>query len=256
MKNELKAKKTTQKKVKLFTREKNIFKYWLLWFKSLFYREDIFHATGSHIITAYPGGGKTLKMNNIINQVDSEKYFFLSNIKEFDGVKTFDLTEMFKDNTQVKKFPATDERGRKIYGVIFDEINLNFNKRLNRKSDYNDVFIGLVEFLVTHRHQGVPRVYFIGQKLELQDTQLQSLFKYWHDIVVKKSRYKYWYYFKHTFLKIPIKLKIDNFVKENNDDYLYLGRTKTKIKELDLTTYNTKALADNYKDLPVVGLKK
>lgn len=246
--------KNTKKQIKWLGKDKNIFKYLWLRIKALFFRENIFHALGSHLITAYPGGGKTLKMNQIINEVDKEKYFFLSNLKEFDGVKTFDLFDMFKDGEQVKRFPTTDEKGRKIYGVIFDEINLNFNKRLNRSKEYNDAFVGLIEFVVSHRHQDIPRIYFIGQKLELQDTQLQSLFVYWHDIIKKKQRYKYWYYYKYYFAKIPVKLTIDNWRKENNDNYIYLGRLKAKIIERDLTTYNTKALADNYKKLDFVKL--
>lgn len=241
------------KKVKFFTKKKNILKYIWLWIKSLFFRENILHAPGTHIITAYPGGGKTLLANVIKNEVDSEKYFFLCNLKEFDDVKTFEMTDIFKNNEQIKRFPTIDEKGRKIYGIIFDEINLQFNKRLNRKSDYNDIFVGLVEFLVSHRHQNIPRIYFIGQKLELQDTQLQSLFKYWHDITKKVQRYKYWYYFKYCFMKIPVKLKVNNYIKIENNEYLQVGkRQKIKINEKHLTTYNTKALADLYKDLPLL----
>lgn len=244
-----------KEKIKLFTKQKNILKYIWLWIKSLFFKENNLHAKGTHIITAYPGGGKSLLMNVIRNDVDNDKYFFLSNIKEFDDVKTFELTDIFKGNEQIKRFPLIDDKGRKLYGIVFDEINLQFNKRLNRKSDYNDIFVGLVEFLVSHRHQGVPRIYFIGQKLELQDTQLQSLFKYWHDIIKKKERYRYWYYYKYYFCKIPVKLKINNYVKIEDNEYLEASKCKIKITEKHLTNYNTKALADLYKDLPLISTK-
>lgn len=243
-----------KQKIKLLGKNKNIFKFIFLRFKALFYREDVFHAPGSHLITAYPGGGKTLKMNQIINEVDREKYFFLSNIKEFDGVKSFDILDMFKNGEQVKRFPTVDDKGRKIYGVVFDEINLNFNRRMNRTKEYNEAFVGLIEFVVSHRHQDIPRIYFIGQKLDLQDTQLQSLFVYWHDIIKKKQRYKYWYYYKYSFCKIPVKLTIENWKKCNNEEYQFLNKQKHKISERDLTTYNTKALAENYKNLDCVKL--
>ena len=136
-------------------------------------------------------------MNQLRNSVDNEKYFFLSNIKEFDGVKTFNLEDIFSNGEQIRSFPTVDEKGRKLYAVIFDEINLQFNRRMNKSSDYNNLFIGLIEFLVSHRHQDVPRVYFIGQKLELQDGQLQSLFKYQHDIIRTKRWPAYWYYKEH-----------------------------------------------------------
>lgn len=232
-------------------KNKNIFTFiWNIiknWFK---FNPDIMFRLGSHIITGYPGCGKTLLCNWVIRNVDPKKYFILSNIKEFEGVPQFKIADIFKDNQQVRKFPTTDELGRKLYAVVFDEINLTFNKRLNRKSEYNDIFVGVIEFLVSHRHQHVPRVYFIGQKLELQDTQLQSLFKYQHNIFFKKEKYKYWHYLYNDFLqKIPVKLKIDNYVKtitDEGDGYEYIGVSKYKITPKILLTYNTYALADRY----------
>ena len=163
---------------------------------------------------------------------------------------------MFKKGKQVKKFPTTDEKGRKIYAVIFDEINLEFNRRMNRTREYNELFIGLIEFLVSHRHQGIPRIYFIGQKLDLQDKQLQSLFKFQHEIIDTKRRYKYWYYHLFSFLKIPRKLTIVNRVKNLEDDFIELNLDKIKIERSSLLTYNTLALANNYEKLPEVSILK
>lgn len=240
-----------------FAKDRNVFKWFIKVIVSLFRGGDILHAEGSHIITAYPGGGKTLLMNHLINEVDNKKYFFLSNLKEFDFCDSFKIDEMFKDGKQIASFPTVDEHGRKLYGIIFDEINLNFNKRENKKSAYNDIFVGLVEFIVSHRHQDVPRIYFIGQKLELQDTQLQSLFKYHHDIFRSKRFPKYWYYKENNFIKyIPYKLKILHRVKALDDQFIEVGKSKVKITMTDLITYDTKYLGHLYKKLPKIKTYK
>ena len=241
----------------LFKPPRNIFGFVWCWIKSLFGKKgSIYRALGAHFISGYPGSGKTLLCNQLIQSIDKEKYFCLSNLKEFNGVASFNLKDMFKKGKQVKKFPTTDEKGRKIYAVIFDEINLEFNRRMNRTREYNELFIGLIEFLVSHRHQGIPRIYFIGQKLDLQDKQLQSLFKFQHEIIDTKRRYKYWYYHLFSFLKIPRKLTIVNRVKNLEDDFIELNLDKIKIERSSLLTYNTLALANNYEKLPEVSILK
>lgn len=236
-----------------FFSKQNVFT-WLFWvIVSLFRKGNILFSKGSHIITGYPGSGKTLLMNKLKNSVDPNKYFFISNIKEFNGVNVFKLEDIFKNGKQIRQFPTTDEKGRKLYAIIFDEINLNFNRRMNRTTDYNLLFVGLIEFLVSHRHQGIDRVYFIGQKLELQDTQLQSLFKYQHDII-RTSLFPYYYYYKEVkqIAYIPRKITIVNRVKSIDDEFLEINIDKIKIERRDLETYNTHALADEYKDLEIV----
>ena len=235
----------------------NVFRW--LWevVKSLFRKGDILHAPGTHIITGYPGSGKTLLMNKIIREIDPNKYFFISNIKEFNDVSSFNITDIFSDNNQVKSFPLIDNKGRHLYAIIFDEINLNFNKRLNRKTDYNDIFIGLVEFLITARHQGVKRIYFIGQKLELQDTQLISLFKHQHDIIKTKRHSPYWFYRENEYIEwIPRKLKVLHKIKSDTDEFIALEKlAKYKITRNDLITYNTAILGQEYAKLDKINLQ-
>ena len=110
--------------------------------------------------------GKTLLMEKIIKEVDAKKYFFITNIDEFynENVYHYNVFGLFYESKQIKRLPIKDEKGRKLYGLILDEINLKYNRRLNRSKDYNNSFVGLIELLVTHRHQKIPRVYFIGQK--------------------------------------------------------------------------------------------
>lgn len=227
-------------------------------FVSIFKRKKGIKSNGAHFVAGLPGSGKTLLVNSIINEFDKDKYFFLANLPEFkqDNVYTFKMTDIFNDNTQIKSFPLIDHKGRKLGGIIFDEINLHFNKRLNRKGEYNDIFVGLIEFLVSHRHQGVPRLYFIGQKLELQDTQLVSLFKYYHDIITTKRMPRYWHYLENNkkVVWLPRKIKYLTYCKDISDEFrLYQEKPfAKKISKNDLLSYDTKALGKLYKTLPSI----
>lgn len=230
------------------------------WIKRLFSRLSIYHRRGSHIITGYPGAGKTLFMSKLINEVNPEKYFFITNIDEFrqKNVLHYNIFGMFERNQQTKKLPVRDFNNRKLYAVILDEINLKFNRRLNRTSDYNNSFVGLIEFIITHRHQKIPRIYFIGQKLELQDTQLQSLFKYWHNIIFNEEKPIYEYYkIDNKFVLAPKKLFIENYIKSIYDEYQQQDVIdKIKITFNDLESYNTFGLADTYEELPTLESEK
>lgn len=235
-----------------FGKIKNIFKYIYNIFKNMFGSDSPLYAQGSHIITGYPGSGKTLLMNHIISQIDSDKYFFYTNIDEFSGhdnVYKVELSKIFDNKKQITKLATRDYRGRHLYGLILDEINLNFNRRVNQSKDYNNLFIGLIEMVVTHRHQHIPRIYFIGQKLELQDGQLISLFKYQHDIIRAKKRYRYWKYYKDYAQRIPVKLKIMHRLKDQSDQFCDYAREKVKIRWYDLESYNTFALQSVYSKL-------
>lgn len=260
-KNAIEPKKQAEKVKYLFCR-RNVFVWLFLVIKALIKRlftNDVIFNNGSHIINAYPGGGKTLLVSHIIGSVDSEKYFFISNMAEFPGyenVYSFNIQDIFKNGEQVASFPTYDHKGRELYAIIFDEINLSFNRRMNRTTEYNDVFIGLVEFIVTHRHQDVPRIYFMGQKLELQDTQLQSLFKYQHDIIKCKRwpRFKP-YNITGDLIFYPTKLKIINRVKAENDQFMDMNKQKVKITLEDCQKYNTKYLGKTYASKKPLKLK-
>lgn len=260
--------------IKWLIEKPSVFKFSIEIIKNFLKRKkSIYHALGTHIISGYMGSGKTLLMNCIINSVDKNKYFFISNIKEFnqENVYNFDLEELFSETKQICSIPTTDKYGRKLYALILDEINLKFNRRLNKTKEYNNQFVGLVEFLVSSRHQDVPRVYFIGQKLELQDSQLQSLFYYWHDCL-KCKKIPSINIFKDTekIVYRPYKIIIRNYKKiqtEGLETYVPLiyksflfglikiKRFKYKVSYYDTQTYNTTALATQYKELPEIIFK-
>lgn len=237
------------------------FKRVVFWLKCGFYKfknwlarnTNTLFKRGTHIISGYMGSGKTLLVNKVVNLVDSKKYFFITNIPEFNQENVFhhDIWELFDENSQKYKLPTTDENGRKLYALILDEINLKFNKRLNKSKDYNNKFVGLIEMIITSRHQGIPRIYFIGQKLELQDSQLQSLFKYWHNIIYSKVKGIWQYYKKENKLVFAPKLiNYETYRKALGDEYEFVAFEKMKIRFEDLTSYNTFGLKNSYEELP------
>lgn len=240
-----------------FGKEKNIFKYTYSIFKNLFRGGDIMTAPGSHFVCGYQGSGKTLLVNSIVNRFDSDKYFFYTNIDEFkqNNIKVIKITELFSGKKQIKRLATIDERGRVLGGVILDEINREFNKRVNQTKEYTDLFIGLIEMVVSMRHQHIPRFYFIGQKLELQDSQLISLYQYQHDIIRTKKRYRYWKYWQKTAQKVPVKSFVIHRLKaldEKGQEYFKdYKKSKYKYTWYDLESYNTFGMAKEYEKLPV-----
>lgn len=245
-----------QKTIKYRNRFNFWFKRFINWIKGILFRLSVYHRTGSHIITGYPGAGKTLLMNKLINQVNNKKYFFITNIDEFnqENVIQYEVFNLFEKGKQIAKLPIRDYKGRKLYGLILDEINLKYNRRLNNTRGYNDSFVGLIELIITHRHQGIPRVYFIGQKLELQDSQLQSLFKYWHNIIYNRIK-AIWKYFKleGKLIYAPTRLYIENYIKGYGDEYIQADElSEIEITYEDLKSYDTYGLAKIYSELPTI----
>ena len=244
-------------RIKYVFKPHNTFGFIWCWLKSLFNHTDFFHKKGVHLIDGYMGSGKTLLMNKLIRDVDDSKYFWYSTKDEFygDNIEPFPINVIFQNNEQVKSIPTVDKKGRHLYGLIMDEINLTYNRRMNRTKKYNETFIGLIEFIVSSRHQGIPRVYFIGQKKELQDTQLMSLVRYNHNCLFTRMRYNYQSYKEGTFTLKPKKIFVDNYEKKVNmetglEEFMYINKAKVKINRFKWGTYNTHALAEDYLSLP------
>ncbi len=247
-------KKGSHNRFKYLFSHYNIFMFWLkVFIRWLQGNEGILYANGVHLVSGYMGAGKTLLSNIIINNVDSSKYFFYADKQQYssENVYYLPIDKLFKDNKQVCSIPTKDKKGRHLYGIIFDEINRQYNRRLNRTKDYNNSFIGLVEFIVTSRHQGIPRIYFLGQKMELQDTQIISLIEYYHFIKKTTKKYNFQFYKENGYLeKKPRKIKMIHFLKDENNEFYEWKKEKVKVNRYNWGTYNTHALADEYKSLP------
>lgn len=252
-------KKTRYNRFNYLFKDFGIFKFFGAILKRFFDKNnDILYYNGVHLISGYPGAGKTLLSNNIIKSVDKNKYFFYTTREQYksENVYFLDMNEIFCEKQQKKSIPVVDKKGRKLFGIILEEINLEFNKRLNRTNDYNEQFIGLIEFIVSHRHQGIPRIYAIGQKLELQDTQLQSLFMYHHFIKKRKNKYSYQLYREKGDLKsIPKKLIVENYAKNEVGEFYKVSTSKFKINRYILGTYSTHYLNEQYKELESYEIK-
>jgi hypothetical protein len=226
-------------------------------------RPGMLFAYGGHYIDGPSGAGKTLLMNIILENMLKSGGFAWQNINEFfyKPVKTFDIFDMFAGAKQVYRLDPVDQDGRYCKALVLDEVNSTFNRRQNKQRDYNDVFVPLVKFLTTHRHQKIPRFYLIGQSLLLQDSQLQEIIKYRHYVQAKK-RWRYWFWRNELKMAVvPVSLKITNFLKvgtdENGHPIWRELRPKMKIKVVPwmLETYNTHAFAELFAGLPLYSSK-
>lgn len=234
--------------------------FWL-WLKNLF--KSPLNARGVHLITGYPGCGKTLLMNMIIQRHCKKNEFYYSNKKQFDDLKTININilDLFENGTQIKSLPKyqfINGIKHKCKGLIFDEINASFNRRMNRTSNYNNLFVGLMQLVVTHRHQGIPRIYFLGQFYDFQDTQLQTAIKYRHDLN-SKIRANYALY-KETgkIIYTPKKIKIEHNIKSKDYDskgqpvYIPYKKSRLKVRIEDLKSYNHLGYANEFINLPAI----
>lgn len=257
---EQKTTTSEKKRLKYVFCRYNVFSWGIAILKSL-KNDDILTRNGTHFISAYPGGGKSLLLSYLINKVEEEKpgqYFWLCNLPEYkqENVYSFNMDDIFQDGKQVKKFPLFRD-GRRLYAVIFDEINLSFNRRMNGQKFYNDKFIGLIEFLTSRRHQGIEKVYFLGQRLDLQDVQLQLLFLYHHDILkIKKFPLYKKYNESGKLVFYPVKLKILNKIKNDKQEYDNISVRKLKISEKDFSSYDTHVLKQDYNKLQELYIVK
>lgn len=230
----------------------------LLWYK--FYNwcirnTSLLFKPGVHLTTGATGSGKTLSHSAIINRINNKKYFFITNIDEFkqENVLHYNVLDLFENGKQIKKLPTKDDKGRKLYGLILEEINFEFNRRMNRTTAYNEKFIGLMQLCVSHRHQGIPRIYFIGQARELQDTQILSVCKYWHDIYYTKPKsYFKLYIEQNKIIMAPKYIEFEHLIKTQKEDYFSLGFEKLKINIEDLKSYNTFGLANVFENMKVL----
>jgi len=224
-----------------------LFPFIFLWFFFKYLLRRPIDKNGIHCISGRTGSGKTLLASVISRKLSEQGITVYSNSRFNNRVKTFDITDHF-DDFEIKK-PL--ENGV----VVFDEIQKDFNKRLNQRGEYNSVFIPLVEWLTTHRHHGIKKVYFITQSWDRLDVQLQDLIHrvhfVWSSFV---PSYKHWIRHKAMppFVR-PYTLKFysrhkEDFTKDDFDRYVKKGkinyRPPKKFKErvtieelIDFETY-------------------
>jgi hypothetical protein len=213
-------------------------------------------AQGFHYIDGPTGGGKTLYMNILLTKLLSNGGFMWANIDEFKNKNAyvFDMEKVWSSGKQNLRLNNYIEPNY-CKGIIFDEINRFFNRRANKEKTYNDIFIPMINSLFTHRHDGYPRIYFLGQNVVLQDTQIQSVLKWKHLVSCK---YKYYYvYFRNEYklISAPSILTVEHHKKiaSNSDGtpiFKLVSKEKIKIINEYLESFDTHAFSKIIESLP------
>jgi len=225
------------------------------------------YAPGWHLITGFTGGGKTLLMNIIQIRILLSGGFGWSNIDEFFSpkIKTFEIREMFKDGDQkyrLNKFITRDGKKERCKLVIIDELNREFNRRMNKSSIYNNVFVPMIAWIVTIRHQLCDRGYLIGQSVLLQDGQISAVVQWRHDVSPSKRWQYYFFREKGLMLYLPKYLKVTHFKNggpDNSGNIIWIPMkhiSRIKVHPKDFETYNTYAFAEMFSKLPEYSERK
>ena len=153
------------------------------WLKFIFTSQIM--RPGIHAITGDTGSGKTLLASIISTRFAKNGRKVYANSAFNKRVKVFNLNDIFDNMDMISdELIKKDDEPPKV--VIFDEIQRDFNKRMNRKREYNDIFIPLIEWLATHRHNGITHVYFITQSWNRLDIQLQDFIQRVHMVTGRK----------------------------------------------------------------------
>jgi len=178
---------------------------WYLFLKSRGKKVLPIFENGTHFGYALQGGGKSSLAYNLMEslrlqtglgsyinvELEKPRYDSINQIHyklhqvfdetEFWGLKELqdNLGNQYLESTQLKKFDT-----KKFRNVFIDELFSLFNQRENKKSSYNNVFIGLMKSIVHQRHADIDRYYFFSQ-IDKTDVQLESIFKWVHQIKVE-----------------------------------------------------------------------
>jgi len=221
-------------------------------------KTNILVSHGVHSVVALMGGGKTLLSNMLVQDMLPEgKFVYVVDRALVDAIGDgravyVDLWACYKDGKQIYRLP-THVNGKSCYGIILDEITKYFNRRNNKYGNYNDKFLGLVEMIISLRHQGINRVWILSQSYDNIDVQLMRLIKYKH-IIYASRRYNYDAYLAtQKLLYVPRQLKIVSQTRTDADEY---ESVLCQVLDVDykrhICTYNHRALEDEYNQLPLL----
>jgi hypothetical protein len=176
---------------------------------------------GIHAIVGDTGSGKTKTADTLARELHREGWKVFSNSQFNDIVHEFDIDKFFKDGKQI----------RPLYNcvLILDEIQHEFNKRMNKTREYNDVFVPFVKAITTHRHDNIIKIYFITQAWDNLDIQLQRLIHRIHIVRARQypSLYEWLRKDKFTTTIRPTSIKVASFKKDafiTNDFEKYVDR--------------------------------
>lgn len=225
------------------------------------------YKNGIHAVIGDTGSGKTLIIHILTQRFIKQGYTVVSNSKFNDDVKVIDIKEYFKDGKQVK--PLTN------CIVILDEVMKEFNRRDNKKKEYNDSFIPFISWLATHRHDRVPKIYLLSQSYNMFDIQITNLIQRVNFVTskvspdpaiwIRQKKYfsnalrpkKIFYYSKRKkdidqndlqkYIQVSETKVYNKSVRRGKQIYRKTPRYFEKVTLSDLVTYNTYAFENKYK---------
>lgn len=163
---------------------------------------------GLHAIIGDTGDGKTMTANILSRELHANGWTVFSNSQFNDIVHEFDIDKFFKDGKQI----------RPLYNcvLILDEIQHEFNKRMNKTKEYNDVFVPFIKMVTTHRHDGIVKIYFLTQAWDNLDVQIQRLIHRVHIVKARQFPSLYEWLRKDSFKTTirPTAIKVNSFRKD------------------------------------------
>jgi hypothetical protein len=163
---------------------------------------------GIHAIVGDTGHGKTKTADGLSREFHNKGWRVYSNSQFNDIVYQFDIDKYFKGGKQIKP----------LYNcvLILDEIQWEFNKRMNKTREYNDVFVPFIKMVQGHRHDNIIIIYFLTQSWDNLDVQIQRLIHRVH--IVRARLYPSLYeWLRKDSMKTslrPTSIKINSFRKD------------------------------------------
>lgn len=166
---------------------------------------------GVHLLVATMGGGKSSLMFDIIEElrrttgygssvntaIENTKFNALTNSyfryhDHFDMWDKFGLQEEKNSHDEVRYTATLREQfdPNFLAALVFDEFISSLNRRNNKSTDYNKVFLAIFNLVLHKRHvskedlfSGIKRIYFL-QQIDALDGLLDSSIDYKHQIEV------------------------------------------------------------------------
>lgn len=177
-------------------------------------------AEGVHLILATMGGGKSSIMFDVMEELrrltgfgssvntdlENPKYnkithSFFRHHDFFDMWDKFGLEEVTNKYGETRFIATLREQFNPDFlaALVFDEFISALNRRNNKSTDYNKVFLAIFNLVLHKRHvskkslkSGIKRVYFL-QQIDALDGLLNSAIDYKHYIKVDLDcSYPYW----------------------------------------------------------------
>lgn len=184
--------------------------YWFLKKWRFRYKTPLL-AEGVHLLVATMGGGKSSLMFDVIEELrrttgfgssvntalENTKYNPITNSyfryhDHFEMFDKFGLEDVVMKDGEVRVIATLREQfdPNFLAALVFDEFISSLNRRNNKTTDYNKVFLAIFNLVLHKRHvakddlgNGIKRIYFL-QQIDALDGLLDASIDYKHHIEV------------------------------------------------------------------------